>query len=1097
MKTSLFLLFTVLCSMGFSQQPKPLVNSGEVLKKGATLLDAGKYKDAIAGYKTVSRSDTNYVKVLLHLSETCYKDSQYDASLAYAKEGEKLFPSNEDDWLNLMANALNAQEKTEEALVIYDKIIALNPFNYLAPYNKGIAYYQHKRYKEAKPYFEHAALLNPYFSKVHFYLGRVALEDGNLVAAALSFTTNLALNPDNSLAQTSAINLNNIANTKDEVVTSTNGYKAGAEDNFDLLQDIILSKAALDKKYKLKTEVEDPICRQLQAILEKLTYNKDDKGFWMQYYVPFYTKLFAEGKFNLLTNFMFSGFKIKVVDDFVRRNKKEIDAYEYYESNYFNGIKETHILNYQDRGNAKVHYYVEDGTIAGKGEWTDVNGKKKLFGPWEFYHENGKIKSKGELNSDGKKTGPWEFYYNNGILSEKTTYVNNEAEGKCTIWFDNGNLSSERNYKHGLFDGEVKYYFYNGLIRSVQNYKEGKQNGVQKSYKSTGELDFVLHFTNGVQDQDATYYHLNGKIASVTQAKDNKAEGSYKKFDEKGTLILQGSYVNDKRSGDWKSFFSSGKLKSNYTYIDGLLEGEYKEYFENGKLNEQSNYKKGKQDGDDICYNEDGKLYIQSRYEKGRLRELKYYDKTGKEIYSATTRNGAGNFIYYDASGNKTYEGFLTKDGDKDGKTTYYYKNGKISEVDMFKKGSQEGEKTTYYRTGALHEKTTYSDNQENGYYTSLHENGNLRYTGWMVNDNKQGEHQEYNVLGGIVNNANYRNNSLDGYYEFYNCNGKKYEEQLYDEGWVKHITQFDSTGKAVVEMSIVDGNADIAYKYANGKVSVQGTYKHFYLNGPYKVYYFDGSLFYESNYVNGRREGAFKSYFYGNIPESEGNYKAGDKDGLWRYYHPNGKLSYEETYVDGKEQGKLIVYNQDGKEDREMNYKDGMLEGEYKILGENGELGILINYKADALISYTYEGKDGKLLPAIPLKNGTGVEKAYYKNGNKSVEIQVEDNTVNGIRNLYFTNGKPYVEGSRVFGKDNDVRKVYYLSGQLRTEEHYVVDEKNGVCKNWYENGTLKSEESYVADSLYGECKYYDEKGKLKETRTYYCGTLINVKRP
>jgi len=1092
------LLFLILIStLCKAQQPTPLVNSGKVLIDGVALHEKGKYKEAIQLYKTVSRSDTNYARVLHEMSFSYYKDSQFNSSLDIAKLGEKLFPYKEDVWLNLEANALDALGKTEEALVTYDKIIALNPYSYLGPYNKAICYYNQKKLTEAKPLFQKAAVLNPYYSKVHFYLGRIALNDGNLTAAMLSFMTNLALNPEGDLSASVVTNLTNIANTKDEILTNANNYKQHDEDNFELIQDIILSKASLDKKYKLKTSLEDPICRQMQVILEKLEFNKDDKGFWMQYYAPFYTKLFAEDRFNMLVNFMFSGLKIKSVDEFEKHNKKEVEEYINFERKYFSTIREAQVLNYTDRVAVKEHYYIENGLIDGKGSWLiDNTGNKKFFGPWEFYHENGKLKSKGTLNSDEKKEGYWEYYYNNGIISEKCSYINNEPDGKCTTWHDNGNLSEELNYKKGLFDGEQKYYYYNGLIHTIQNYKQGKKDGIQQSYKTTGELDFVVHYNNDVQDQAYTYYHSNGKIASITKVKDSKANGTYKKFDENGTVIMEGTYENDLPNGNWKTYYPSGKLKESYSFINGLQDGEYKEYFENSKLSEQNTYVKGKIDGEDISYNQDGKLYIKSQYERGRLRELKYFDNTEKEIYSVTTRNGSGNFVFYDMYGNKTVETHLTKEGDKDGKATYYFKNGKQSEIDTYKKGSLEGEKLTYYPNGTLHEKTNFNNNEEDGFYTAFHENGKPSYSGWMVAGKRQGEHKEFNTLGTISSNINYKNNDLDGYYEVYNCNGKKSEEYFYDEGWLKRITDFDSTGNVLTEVNMPDGNAEVSYVNADGKVYGKTSYKHFFLNGLFQFFFFDGSVRYVATYLNGKKEGPSKEYFYGGKIQNEGAFKAGEKEGLWKYYYADGQLQYQENYTNGKINGKVNMLNEAGWVERELNYTDNLLEGEYKVFGENGELALLVNYKKNIPISFTYYDKDGKLVNPIPFVHGAALEKAYYKNGNPSVEINIEENTVNGIRKIYYTNGKPFIEGQRIFGKENGIKRVYYNNAQVEIEDNYELDEKNGLCRTWYANGKIKSEEYYVAGDLYGDCKYYDDKGIIKETRKYYCGSLVSVKK-
>tara|TARA_Y100001001_G_scaffold150605_1_gene161402 strand:- start:920 stop:1183 length:264 start_codon:yes stop_codon:yes gene_type:complete len=55
-------------------------------------------------------------------------------------------------------------------------------------------------------------------------------------------------------------------------------------------------------------------------------------------------------------------------------------------------------------------------------------------GPYEFYHENGQLDSKGTMK-DGVLDGPVESYYDNGELSYKGTYKDDE---ECGEWIEDG-----------------------------------------------------------------------------------------------------------------------------------------------------------------------------------------------------------------------------------------------------------------------------------------------------------------------------------------------------------------------------------------------------------------------------------------------------------------------------------------------------------------------------------------------------------------------------------------------------------------------------------------------------------------------------------
>ena len=58
------------------------------------------------------------------------------------------------------------------------------------------------------------------------------------------------------------------------------------------------------------------------------------------------------------------------------------------------------------------------GKVTGKSQGTIKNGK--FDGPWDRYHDNGKLKEKGTYK-DGKKEGSWEYYNEDGTISRKYT----------------------------------------------------------------------------------------------------------------------------------------------------------------------------------------------------------------------------------------------------------------------------------------------------------------------------------------------------------------------------------------------------------------------------------------------------------------------------------------------------------------------------------------------------------------------------------------------------------------------------------------------------------------------------------------------------
>jgi antitoxin component YwqK of YwqJK toxin-antitoxin module/Tfp pilus assembly protein PilF len=1089
--SSLFFVVNVV-----AQDALKSINSAEVMARGADMYSKKKYKEAVEIYKSISRNDTNYVDVLRDLSQVYYADSNYQAGKEKAEEGLKFYPEKADEWFNLIANNLDQQARQKEAIAYYDSIILHYQHAYLAWFNKGISYYNSKQMAEAKKCLQQSILINPYYPPAHYQLGNIASEEGNLVAAILSYSTSLIVNPESKYSANCVTMLSNISKMTDDITKKAAGKKASSMDDFDLLQEIIISKIALDGQYKLKASLEDPIVRQLQVVFEKLTFNKEDKGFWMQYYVPFYEQILKQEQFEAFVYYIFSGLDIKDIKAYVKKNQKKIDAFTSTATPYFNEIRETQILELETRKKQETKFLFVNNVLSGKGKIAGEGEKAKAIEAWEFYFENGALKSKGNFNDKQEKNGVWEFYHNGGGLKERSLYVDNKGEGKTETWYTNGRKAGEDMYKAGELDGLSTEYFYNGLPRKTEHYKAGKKEGAVVGFTHDGTREYTAEYKNDLEEGTVTYYHKNGKVSSVSNYKAGKAEGAFKSYFVNGNLKLEGNFADGKRIGQWKDYFNSGQLKSVANYIVGEMNGEYLAYYWNGQPQIKSAYVKDKLEGKYEDFDSDGKLYSDSYYEKGRLKELKFYSKDGKVISNANIRNSGGNLVYYDAFGNKTSEGYFTKEGLRNGKATWYYRDGRISAVINYKEGLMDGERINYYRNGKVSSKINYKDDEENGYKTYYYIDGTKQYEGWMVDDGTDGTHLQYNEFGTVTSKTNYRDNEVEGFLDIYHPNGKIDMEQYYGTGWLKGVEEYDTTGKPIYNLDLQKGDGIYEPKNYNGKRAVQGTYKSHYLNGQHTFLYDDNNLNTILHYKYSILDSSAKQFFYGGKPRYEGQYKMGLRDGKWSYYYANGKLNYTETYDNDRLNGTFKYYNDNGSLDKEISYNEGELNGAFKMFGDNGLLALVINYQQGQLISYTYEGKDGKLVPAVPVNNGTANIIGYYRNGVKSAEINFEDDQVNGSRKLYFSNGKVYIEGSRVYGYDHGLKKVFFEDGTLNQEENYHYNKLHGLVKKYFANGKIESTENWYNGDMHGDNKYYDNTGKLLETRNYYYGALQSVKK-
>ncbi|CAN5465701.1 hypothetical protein BH11BAC3_BH11BAC3_24720 [soil metagenome] len=1093
-----FLSFVFIARLQVSAQREllnPLIDSKVVIAKGDELHAAGKYKEAIVEYSKVPESDTAYSDALHDIISSYYNDSNYVAAEKYLNIAFERYPDKCNEWYGMLADVYDDTKRVDLALKAYDTILARNPYSYTTYFNKGITLYRQLRFDEAAVNFQSCIMLNPYYSAAHYFLAQIAMSKGNMVEAMLSFTTSLLVSPGNRYLNNTVNYLVTISEVNTTAKEYLQKYKRGKQDNFEDVQEILVSKIALDKKYKLKVDLEDQIVRQLQVVMEKLEFNTGDKGFWMQFYVPLFKSLWDKGQIEPMVFYMFSELEIKKAKEYVKKEKKKIENLSNITSGYLNNLRESHELLYDKRANTTVKYYIKNYQVNGKGVFSkNAKNEDIVTGPWEFYYTNGQLMSKGVFNNEGNRQGEWTFYYDNGIKKEISNYNNDLVNGKTIAWYDNGVTSNITHYVNDKMEGEETVYFYSGKLLSLINYKGGKKNGVAKYYNQDGYLRTLENYLDDKLEDEEIVYHSNGNISYRVSYVKDKATGEYKELFDNGKMKMSGIYTDGKKEGIWTTYYKNGKTKSVENYLKGELDGEVISYHENGKIESKIIYKKGDLEGKKEAFDDDGIVYNETIFENDRLRDIKFFDKKGNIISSTTSRKGDAIVAFYTPDGAKESEGYYSKDGLAEGNFKYYYKNGQLSAEGSYKNGLQEGKKTYYYSNGKISQSANYKADKADGYFINYYINGQVSGEGWYVNDERQGTFINYDLLGNINSKTYYINGKVHGITEYYTPTGKIDYKQFYDFGWMNKTVQFDTLGKIMVSSPLTKGEGQVLFNHYNGKPYSLSNYKYYNLNGVSSITNGDGTKRILNYYKNGVLDSNYTAWYPNGKLQLEGKYINGDKAGEWKYYYYNGQVSDIEHYVDGELEGLDTQLDELGEKDKVTMYKGGKLNGESRYYGDNGQLILVFYNKENEIEGYSYEDKNGKLLPMIQLAKGNGVVDTYYKNGTKSAHMEFSAGVVIGDRLMYYSNGKEMVVGARVNGYEHGSKKIYYVSGKIMKEENYYYGEKHGLFKYYNENGSLISELNYNLGTLDGICKYYTA-GKLTQTYTYIDGLLDSKK--
>ena len=95
---------------------------------------------------------------------------------------------------------------------------------------------------------------------------------------------------------------------------------------------------------------------------------------------------------------------------------------------------------------------------------------------------------------------------------------------------------------------------------------------------------------------------------------------------------------------------------------------------------------------------------------------------------------------------------------------------------------------------------------------------------------------------------------------------------------------------------------------------------------GPYKVFYPDGKVQLESQYVNNEMLGELKAYYPSGKLKEIVQMKANQEDGPFKEFYENGNTKTEGNYKKGaKEDGLLMLYDSLGTMIRKMQCNDGI----------------------------------------------------------------------------------------------------------------------------------------------------------------------------
>jgi hypothetical protein len=1104
MKKFLITLFCV-CAVSLYGQKSTLVNSLALLRSGVEYYDNENYDKAILKFRQIPEGDTNYFLALHELVLAYNAQKNYDQSIKICKKALLYCTSKStrSQFIQFLGNAYSFNKQLDKAIETYRLGLKEFPYHYVFYYEMAAAYYMEDKDQKALELIDTCLQLNFMYPRAHYLMGEICVENNAFVSAMLSFQMAAYLDYTGQIGLTSLkrIEAITVGSIRLKPIDSIQQIFKNGENNFDDLQEIIISQSQLNDKFKVKQKVNLPftsIIKTLYFIDSKIDAYLENPGWYNKNILPVLHDWINQKTFPTAMYRMFNSIGSDETKKAYKKNQSEISIQF---NNFFNKFISPNAI-YESRlpeikGKFKHLYLYESShlyAMVPENQAVDLVNKLEISNGMVvyFFNEGSIVKSFGNY-VNGKKSGVWTYYTPEGYLDEidEITWEGEKIQKvKTKIYSIYGLLKTQKTSVNGVDIGPYKEYDENGvLIKEFELSNKGEIVGEIKLYHNTGNLNQKFSIVNNkFSDGVFSTYDKFGYLDFVQSYKNDQKEGVYKEYYRNGQLFATGTYVKGEKVGKWTSYHFDGTVSEISNYSAGQLDGESIEYHRNGKVFKVAKYAKNLSIGKTMLYDNDGKLFAEYDEGKGRINSVVYYDKKGNVIFDASAKKSGFTVYKCNELGIVIEEGQVKNDF-RVGTWKFYTNDGALeSTTEYDEKGNKAG-KTNNFECGSVTFSGFNKDGELDGYFRNNYEKEKLYYEGNYVMGKLEGPIKYYNKNGVLTDENYYHDDKNDGISTHYYSNGKPNVVSVFHNNWLSRVLVFDTSGNFIHDDTMSFPTGNITIKYDNGNLHKFSPYLNGLKHGTEIEYYRNGVIKSKTNYKFNEYHGTSEGFYDNGQRRSLIHYKFGRRDSVMRTYHENGKIDRENYYVNGQSEGKLIFNFENGKLSIQGNEFNGLREGDYEYFSMDGNLQYKVQYIRGIIVSYSYYDKSGKFV-TVDLKNATGELKAYFKNGNVSVVGAYLNGNRNGKYLKYGPTGKLELECNYECGNYIGEYKEYFENGKIARFQNYKENMLNGPEFVYNEQGVLLKETNWVDDEKHGVEKIYMN-GKVIKTQYYFFGDL------
>ncbi len=299
-----------------------------------------------------------------------------------------------------------------------------------------------------------------------------------------------------------------------------------------------------------------------------------------------------------------------------------------------------------------------------------------------------------------------------------------------------------------------------------------------------------------------------------------------------------------------------------------------------------------------------------------------------------------------------------------------------------------------------------------------------------------------------------------------------------------KYLVKYklDQNSKLVDKIKVYRASGELSADWFSNALDKANPYES-PINGEYKSYYKDGTVYQKTMYKNNVQDGYDFEYFENGKIKISRNYKNGILDGEYKQYDRESNLLSAENFVNGT--GTLIGYYENNNKEATIRMVNGKKEGLFNLFTENGKLSSQGTFKNDSLdgsfIEYFGDGERIRKITQYTRDSLTAIRfecndyqkcKVIIENDFTAARISQSDWTLSDYENYeiskegLFINGKS--KSAKMGNTDIDLNIPWINYDDFTIEAEFISKDTNteyGLY--WNENESENSYNGFVVNTL------------------------------